>query len=40
MSGFKSIIEKIEEINIKNKFTEVMIGTEPTKHYCKPLVLS
>lgn len=37
MSGFKSIIEKIEEIKSKNNFLEVMIGMEPTGHYWKPL---
>lgn len=37
LAGFKSIIQKIEEIKVNNKFNTVIVGMEPTGHYWKPL---
>lgn len=37
LTGFKSIIQKIEEIKKNKDFSAVIVGMEPTGHYWKPL---
>lgn len=37
LTGFKSIIQKIEEIKRNKDFRAVIVGMEPTGHYWKPL---
>lgn len=37
LTGFKSIIQKIEEIKENKDFVNVIVGMEPTGHYWKPL---
>lgn len=37
LTGFKSIIQKIEEIKRNKDFVNVIVGMEPTGHYWKPL---
>lgn len=37
LTGFKSIVQKIEEIKRNKDFRAVIVGMEPTGHYWKPL---
>ena len=36
INGFKSLVEKVKKIKKEEKFTEIMVGMEPTGNYWKP----